>query len=216
VVQSIIKEQKPIESLGIEGEVLTTWTPLQRTESYRDGNPVRTYHWELTEKEMLQLESLRLGELTLSPYEYKESFNDQGELTIDARTRLTPAELQSLRALPYFFSIVRKGISDTPREMRFGRLLWSDHGDHIKHDIFLVERQKSSDKKLGGLLQPEMYLWESAIALNAGLVNSLIDTLKTKGLLNDEEIDQLKKQAADSVEDRMRHFQRVNDLDEWE
>ena len=100
--------------------------------------------------------------------------------------------------------------------MHFGRLLWSDHGDYIKHEIILVEREKNSARKISGLLQPERYLWESNIALNAGLVNSLLDTLKTKGLLNEEEIDQIRKTASDGAEDRMRQFQRVNDLDEWE
>jgi hypothetical protein len=214
LVQRIINESRTVESLGAEGEVAAIWKPRQNSESYTDGSPVHRYRWELIQEEKVNIQSLQLDGLTIIPYTYKEIFDEQDRMIIDARARLTPDEVRSLRGLPHYFPVVRKGISDKPQEMRFGRQLWSDHGEYVKQDIYLVGREQDKEK-LGGLLQPEMFLWESGIAESSGLLDGLIDFLKTKGVLDDETIQQLRKRAADGMGDRREQFRRVNDLDEW-
>lgn len=214
LIAKILEEHRSIQTLSGEGQTPIQWKPRQISYHYSDNNPATTYVWELVQQEVLALEALRLNDFEILPYSYKEDFDDKGCLRIDARARLDPDQLKRLRSLPQYFSVVRKGINDTPREMRFGRLLWSSHTDFVKHDIYLVDRAMDAEKR-PALFQPELSHFATRISQQWGLIDGIFSALKAKGVLDDTCIQQIREQAISETEGHLPEFTRVTDLDEW-
>jgi hypothetical protein len=216
LADDIIRESRTIETLDEQGNPTGTWKPRLMQKSYSDNDPTHTYIWEITQEENVKIEALQLGDLMVAPYEYSEEFDDAtGAMKIHARARLDSEQVKRLRSLPPFFSVVRKGINDAPREMRFGRLLWSDHGEYIKHKILLFDRDTRVEEKISGLFDPEMSHLEMGVAKTSCLMKNLLETLQSKGVLNEDAIQKIRQQADDDMEGRLLQFNEVDDLDRW-
>ena len=98
-----------------------------------------------------------MGTLSAIPYSYQEEFNASGSLTIETYLKLSETEMRNFRALPLYFPVVRVGINETPRDMRLGQVLWSEHEDNYKLKIFLVDQARDlANPKDHGLFEPTM------------------------------------------------------------
>ena len=51
--------------------------------------------------------------------------------------------------------------------------------------------------------------------MNRGLIDGILGALKSKGVLDEASIEQIKQQAHADIERRLPEFTRVGDLDAW-
>jgi hypothetical protein len=112
--------------LSADGDASKDVTVLlyEKQYSYTEGKPMQNHIWTLTQEEELKLDSLQVADIDLQPYWSVERF-DGDALIITARVEVDAATEQALRNLPQYFPVIRKGISDELRTMRFGQILWS-------------------------------------------------------------------------------------------
>ena len=189
-------------------------TIQQKLYSYTDGRSQQTYTWTLIEKEEFSLTSIELAGVVLTPYKYEEEFGQQS-LTINMRVETDDAARQKLRELPLYFPVIRRGISDEPRSMRFGQTLWStDDAGKSKFRYVLVD--ESYDATGGhGFLEPQFSNVQDHLAIATERLAKLIDVLETKGLISKEDADKIIEVPDEAFWQRKREYARVDDLDDW-
>jgi len=206
-----------------------TWVVAKRSYSLTHGRSgaasVMEYRYsvELDEHEDLNLTQLEIDDLIVVPYQFEEKA-ERGGIVIDARARLDAAQYARFMALygsdNDYWPVVRRGISDEPRQMRMGwRLRWSKHDDVVKHDILLVERACDEQPDGAGfamLFEPEMSYSRATLASTTELLDGLMDVLSNKGILTEPECRALREAAEQRTFARRREFFRVSDLDEIE
>ena len=221
LLKSIERAKKVgINSTDGKGTVLNRWKVKNTSYSYTTGVPGSKYYHslELEEMEELKVSSLALGGLSLQPYSYEEKF-DGDALIIKARVLLSEkqyAELKELMKGERYFPVIRHGISDEPREMRFGTMRWSKHEDSIKHELLLVERSYDEAKeRFSGLFEPEMSRMQHMIADHVEILEELFTTLINKGLLEVEEASDIRARAAQRIWERKKELYRVDDIDKF-
>ena len=208
-----------INSTNGQGNVLNKWKVRNTSSSYTAGGPdSRYYHsLELEEMEDRRLDSLFVGGLSFQPYSYDEKF-DGDALIIKAKVLLSETQYVELKQLvqgELYFPVVRQGISDEPREMRFGGTRWSKHEHGTKHELLLVEKSyDEAEGRSSGLFEPEMTHMQHMIAGHVEILEELFTTLINKGIFGAEEADDIRARAAERVWDRKRELFRVEDIDE--
>jgi len=116
-------EHEGISSTDEAGNVTGRWEVAKSSFCCQGEGHNSEYHHEivLEEIEDLMAQSLRLNDIILCPYSYEEEF-DGDELCIRSRVMVTPEQDARLRLLMKddgYFSVVRHGICEQPREMRF-------------------------------------------------------------------------------------------------
>lgn len=215
-IQRLLEETGEVVSLNENDEPDGQWKAIQRSFSYQQGRPYYDYQWELEGKEELKIEEIVLGDVAFKPYLYKEKFDYDDLLIIKARVSLTLEEFGRLKALflgEQYFQVIRKGISNESREMRFGKALWSEQDDTVKFQIYLVDRAKDEDGKLG-IFQPEMRNIQSMLARTTECFLELLSVLVEKEVLTSEEQDRIKTVSQERMLNRVLKFDQVDDLDE--
>ncbi len=169
----------------------------------------------LREVEELSLEALVVDSVELHPYEYREEFTGD-ELTISAKFVGSRAGVLRLRALlktRETFQVVRQGISDEPREMRFGVAEWSEHGGQIRVRLVLVDTDAEAEEH-PELLRVEEANTRASLAYHMNLTERLSELLIEKGISTPEEMETLRDAARDAPWPARREFWRVRDVDQ--
>jgi hypothetical protein len=190
------------------------WKVETSSESYT-GNPWQSNHKfivELKLRERLEVEELIINDLSLRPYAYEESSNKAG-LEIVARVKLSRAETDQLRQLQLGESpvaVVRRGISDSPRVMTFGRVLWSGSDEGFKLNVVLFDESRVQYSTLGDptVIYPTKVAFE-----NKSKINKLLEILKSKAVLTESEAEVVNSVVPDPEE--WLSLDRVKDLDEF-
>ena len=212
-------KEQGIDYTDGKGNILGKLKVKNNSYSYSEGSYVSDYihNIELEEMEELEVTSLIVGGLDLQPYSYAERF-DENALIIEAKVMLSESQYSDLKGImknmPYF-PVVRQGINEEPREMRFGLTRWSEHKEGIKHELLLIDKSYDDIKKgYKGLFDPEMSRMQDLIAEDAEILRELISTLTNKDTLSIEEGDHIQTRALERVWDRKRDFYRMKDIDE--
>ncbi len=155
-------ENVGISSTDGEGNITGRWKITGSSFSCLGDEHNQEYYHEIQiqEIEELKLTGLSINGIVLYPYFYEEEF-DCDDLNIKSRVMVSPDQDAWLRLLMKedgYFQVVRHGISDEPREMRFSNtILWSKHGNRFKYEIILVDRSYDErDRPLARLFQPQM------------------------------------------------------------
>jgi hypothetical protein len=204
---------RPLFDIEFEGTPESRWRLGRTSYHFRDGSPVRTYQWELTQKEPLSIDELWLQDIHLKPYRYVEEF-EGNRLEIHACVKLDQVQRQALAALPGSFPVVRTGINEAPREMRFGRSVWSSAApEETKAEIFLIDYDPTPRS---GLIQPLLPNIESFATFSTVAVNQLLNTLADRGILDPATVATIRGAANAAASDLV--FSRaygVSDLDKW-
>jgi hypothetical protein len=129
----------------------TAFEPGKHSWSYGNGITSLTsydHQVELTEREQLQPSAVAFDQIEITPYAYEERLDDDTGIVIDLKTRVDSAThamlqamiLQDAESYPSYFPVVRRGLQETPRMMRFGKCTWSAHEGEFKHHLVLVEQ----------------------------------------------------------------------------
>jgi hypothetical protein len=214
-------EKEGISSADKEGSITGKWKIANSSFSClgAENNPEYYHEIQIDETEDLKLENLSLNDLLLCPYYYEEEF-DCDDLSIKSRVMVSPEQDARLRLMMKdegYFNVVRRGISDEPREMRFSNtILWSRHGNRFKYEIILVDRSYDErDRPLASLFQPQMSRMQSAVAAQAEMVEAMLETMVTRKYLTEGDVAEMRKKAAERIWDRKREFFEVRDIDEF-
>lgn len=197
--------------------VLKVYDCLNHSYSYTPSNGqniIYTYTIDLKEREELNIEELNIAGVGIKPYSYNEVF-DGSALIINARIKLSleeKARLVNKTIDEKYFTVVRKGISEESKQMRFGKIIWSDHKDFIKESIVLVEAiYDEENRHLHPPFDPEMSNIQHILAFTNKYTELLSNLLVSKGILLSKEISDINEQAKESMS--LRGFYRVDDID---
>ena len=183
-----------------------------------------TLSWE--EQERVQANTIEFEGLSLHPSRYDEHAEDDG-VAISFRARLTPAETEKVRTLQQrpsakadlYFPVVRRGVSDEPRRMRLGRVLWQALEDgNAEHDITLVD--ESLDKKPTSAFaligEPHTRHLLNAVEQLAAERNALLEALKSAGVLDDQAVERVHQAGTEAMGKRRYRFYQVDDMSDWD
>jgi hypothetical protein len=200
----------------------SSFTPSKNSWSFTDG-VTRYYHQvELTEQEHLQPTAVVVDGVELAPYAYEETIEHDGAMVIDLKARVVDPAHTELQALitrhsadyPSYFPVVRKGLQDTPRTMRWGKCTWSAHGGVFKHNLILVEDAYDQGREpILPLDYPEGRRAREMAAKTSALVTELLRVLEAKGALDADEVRQLTAAAERQVQGLAQEFFRMDDID---
>lgn len=172
------------------------------------------FTWELLEAESLQPTAMIIDGWELKPYKYHEEFQYDDVLRIEARVELSEDGIERFLELPLYFQVVRKDLAEQPREMRFGRCLWSRANNTYRVGLLLLDK-KIDERGRHGINEPCESNNATKIARTSLILNRLLDALITKGLLSKIEADQMQKLEEKLLDRERWERDRVEDLDEW-
>jgi len=214
-------ENDSISSTDDEGNVTGRWRVAHSSFCCLGDEHDQEYFHEIQieEVEELKLTGLSINGIVLYPYFYEEEF-DCDDLNIKSRVMVSPEQDAWLRMLMKekdYFQVVRHGINNNPREMRFSNtILWSKHGNKFKYEIILMDKSYDErDRPLARLFQPQMSRMQSAVAAQAEMVEAMLEAMVTRKYLTEGDVTEMRKKASERVWDRKREFFEVMDIDEF-
>ena len=184
--------------------------------NHTDANTLYTFTLHFEEVERLNIEKLIIAGIETTPYKYSEDFDDG--LIITANIRVPKTDIKKLEEATQkttYFEVVRKGISDEVKIMRFGKIYWSVDGDFEKQHLTLAE--ESYDKKDESMkpkfLEPSIVQREliHLMSLNDGLIDLLI----ANNIITSEQLKLIKQNAVNNKDKYYKQLFRVMDIDEF-
>jgi hypothetical protein len=212
IVEGINREKRITLDDGTTG----TFERSQNSWSFEDGDDLYHHGIELREVEDVKPTSVELLGLDLVPYKYEERVDDGG-IVIEMKVRVPRSEndlLEERILAGSFFPVIRHGVEEQPREMRFGKCIWSEDGDHIKQILFLVEKVVHETDPGQDLFWPEGPRTRGMTAETREMMEALLVLLAERNVLSDDDIAGIRKRAEAGMPKRARRLYRVDDIDE--
>lgn len=230
-LEAALKGDDPVEVLD-ESNVATPFQVRRRQMSYRQGEAERHYVLELNEVEPTDCADLVIdGRSFGKPDRYSEKVDDvrteQGDelraLIVHATVRLSDDDLdwvwnRKRSNEPRYFPVVRQGVSDEPRSMRFGRVIWDRHDDGLRAFLVLVEETYDRDPDHQGpalLERPEDSTVRRQFLDLQVEMDRLLELLVSKNVLTPDEVSLVKRPDEEARWQRRRSLYEVDDVDEW-
>jgi hypothetical protein len=217
VEEALKSKEVVVGGIGNDADAEGRFRVMARSSSYRDERPGDFTHViELEEVEDLFAEIVRIGDLEVRPYAYKEDAEE--DLTIYLRTVISPEQQDALFALEPsdYLDVVRVGVNDRPEPMRLGRCLWQRDGEQIRQEIVLVHRsydEAGHSTGWGEVGQPFQARAEEQLALHSERIERLVAVLGEAGVLTADQVTSVLDVPKEALERRSREFLRVGDLD---
>ena len=205
-----------VTSVSEDGQVQTKWTLKNSSWSYQHNESVFHHTIELDEDEELHISSLSLAGLTLPPYKYEETFEDNN-LVIRASVKLSEAQHAAVKELHKSgdtVNVIRHGISEDPKGMCVIIRYWSRHADEVKLDLLIFEEADQPKPNPVATAFRWVRAVRDKVADNSVAIDALTDALHKKGVLSDEDISQIQRNVADKAGDVIDELFRVDDIDE--
>lgn len=187
------------------------------TGNYSDEDTIYIYTLYLEEIEKLKIDSLVIAGVEVIPYEFTETYDNA--IIIQAKIKLSKEDAEKLDMATKgnkYFDVIRKGISDEVKKMRFGKIIWSENDGFIKKDIVLVEDiYDNKESPLSKFLQPEFSNIMDMLSYIKNLNDELLKLLISKGQLSAEELEQIKTVAKNNIRATTKEYYRVEDIDKF-
>ncbi|MCG1013218.1 hypothetical protein ODU73_001825 [Thermoclostridium stercorarium] len=187
------------------------------TGNYTDENTIYTYTLYLEEIEKLKIDSLVIAGVEVVPYEFTETYDNA--IIIQAKIKLSKKDAEKLDKATNgnkYFDVIRKGISDEVKKMRFGKIIWSENDGYIKKDIVLVEDiYDNEESPISKFFQPEFSNIMDILSYVKNLNDELLKLLVSKGQLSTEESEQIKIVAKNNIKATNMEYFRVEDIDKF-
>ena len=205
-------DDRPVSAWDEAGEFSGRWCVSWN--SYGESAGVHTYTVLLREAEELTLDVLLVDGLQLHPYEYREQVAGEG-LILHAKVEGTDETLQRLRELVRSgatLPVVRRGINEEPREMRFGVAQWSRMEDRTKCRLVLVDRDLGESGH-AELVRVEEENSRAALGFHGNFLERLAELLVDRGILSRAELQALREEVRDAPGIARRDLWRVADVD---
>jgi hypothetical protein len=204
------------------------WSGNLDVESFTNDGPHNlTITW--SESEHLHAGTIEFEGLTLAPIatHYEERLNEDGSIVVAFQATLTQEETDRLSSLVpakrsevRYWPVIRRGVSDEPRSMRLGRVLWQPLDDgKIGHDITLVDEAfDSSDTPnafLGLAGEPQVGNLIHQVSALLVQFETLLAELEAAGAVAEEAIERVRASAGTLGAVRRHIFFEVSDLSKW-
>jgi hypothetical protein len=187
-------------SVGFRGP----WTHSVKVEEAEDLNPSELVIDGLAVKPELYEEHAEEGGITLAT-----------TFSVDAPGRKKVEErLERHLGRPSYFELLRVGIEDSPRNVRFGRSLWSEHGSTTKYHLFFVEKGVDDARPTHLDFYPELPTVRRQVADTRGLVDELLAALVETGALSQERREDLERRVVEARFKRTWALFNVEDVDQ--
>jgi len=165
----------------------------------------------------------------LKPYDYREVDID-GFLLIEAKVKMTweefdqQVEFERQHQGNIYFSVVRRGVSEEPIEMRFGSCSWSEHGAasgergyEIRYLVRLVEKDYDTGQGQDPDKAPDFLdmfgQLEGELAETRELIEGLARLLVRTGVVKEEYEAGWREHAAKRRFRRQVEYDKVRDID---
>ena len=195
-------------------------TVRSNSHSSIDNRPPWHHTVEVEDAENVNPTEIVLDGLTLRPYKFVERAEDEG-VTIQVRVKVDRAGREELekrlkaddRAPGGYFDVVRRGVQETPRLMRFGGCTWSEDGSETKYDLTLVEQAVDANRVPFPEFYREIPNMRSEIALARNLMAELLDTLVESGSLSAEQRSAIEDRAKAGLWTRHWALFKLDDID---
>lgn len=227
-VEETGEDDEPLRAEDQDGAPVGKWSVEIPSHGSTTGDVTNEYFARIRMEEVEELTLDRLvidGDLALEPYKYEENAyppsHDAVEgptITADVKVLIGEEEKDTrfqelLREGPRYVSVVREGISDEPVEMRIGPPRWSEHPEGKKYSFALMTRAYDAASGGPGLEFPDSRA-RARVAKLEGVVSGLISLLQEKGVVDQEEVDEVGRQADDDLWERVSQFRREEDIDD--
>lgn len=190
-------EGKPLQGADTDWIVLDGWT----TTSTGRRPEIYIYRMEVEEAEVLRASAVEIGGLSLLPIRYKERAT-AGKSTVTLVSEVAGEDIERLEALlgkpASFHDVVRRGISDTPLRMRFGRCVWQRSADGTqRHHLELLSDEGTSAPAPSSLALMDRIdrTAERAVA-HSETLTALLEELRLRGVLSESAVRTLGAAAA--------------------
>ncbi|MFG2357393.1 hypothetical protein [Streptomyces sp. NPDC048521] len=150
------------------------------------------YRMEVQEVEVLEASALEIEGLSLFPSRYKEQV-DEDTVTVTLVAEVTGEDDERLEELlrdpDAFYDVTRRGISDTPLRMRFGRCVWQRVADgRRRHHLELVAdegKAVAAPSPLALVNQPQLGRTMERTIANTDALAKLLEELHSQGVLSE-------------------------------
>jgi hypothetical protein len=132
VTEALQRQSGGLFSVGDGDQPELEWRVRESNWNYVGSEPWGVNHhvWRIEQVERLACTQLRIGSVSLEPYDYAESVTD-GSVRLAARALISEADLVALSHLLGNVEVVRVGISDTARTMRISGYIWGNHPEGL-------------------------------------------------------------------------------------
>lgn len=209
-----------IYSINENGEYIDEYKVKSNSYSYL-GNKIddkTIYNYDLSFEQVIkkEIKALKIGGLEVIPYKINQEYD--GGVIINASIKLLKHDkkiFDDLEDGKRYFDVIRVGISEEPLKMRFGTNIWSEHEEYCKVNIILVEKKYDDVDRGNGLFQPQIQNIMDMLAYQRNLNKELLDLLVNKNIVDISEIDIIRKNAEDNINDSHRLFHKVDDADKF-
>lgn len=194
----------------------------QWSSSSRDrGGTTFRYTVELTEVEDYAVDTLVVEELELDILAYDERVTGTS-LSVNFVGEIAKQDLERYFKLweshGTYFDVVRKGVDESPRSMRFGMSLWSEHGDTCRVKATLVDASyddESPGSPFRSMRTPDANA-RAVLAQRGAMMDQLLEILADKNLLSEQEIEDVQGAAeSDDISRQLFRFYCVEDAEEF-
>jgi hypothetical protein len=185
-----------------------------RSSSYRQGST--SVNLVLAEADNLKCELLTIDDLDLTPYFFEETLQNGG-ITLTCKVTTSAAIDDRLQALLIakdddgYHQVIRHGIQDTPRRMRFGNCQWSSTDAGFKQHLILVE--DAAELHLDYHPFAEFGNLYRSGALSMEFVEALVAEMVGAGIISEEILGRARATAEANLPHRLRALSRVEDID---
>lgn len=213
------KRRTPLR--GRVGDLEGEWAVDQLSWSSGGGRSPRIYQVRMTQWENRHAEKLTLGRLEVTPFKYRERMRDEAILTIKAAILIDTHsfnEIAQLARRREYFAVRRIPVSEEPRSMRFGTILWSTHGDTRKCDLVLVDRaidERDEEDWPQFVIEPAFSNLRRQAIQDGLRLQNLLRLLEQKKVLTADEARALTRVSPDEEFDRAFQLTQVGDVDDW-
>jgi hypothetical protein len=201
-----------------DGKTAASFEKTNNMWSHTSGVNIYHHSIDLREVEDIKPTSVELLGLDLVPYEYEERVDGDG-IVIEMKVRVTLTENELLEqhiGAGAFFPVIRHGTEERPRQMRFGKCIWSDDGEHIKQYLVLVEKvvdEADEGHPLVDAFEPEGRRTRGMTVETRELLEALLGLLAEKDVLSNADIEDIRKRAETGFPRRFRQLFRADDID---
>ncbi len=181
-------EGRPLQGTDAAWRVSDGWTATSRGRRPE----IYIYRMEVQEAETLEPSAVEIEGLSLTPAKYKEEV-DENTVMVTLVTEVTGEDDEHLEKLlkdpDALYDVTRRGISDTPLRMRFGRCLWEWGGDGTRrHHLELVAAgggNEAAPPPLALVNQPQLERTMERVVANADALAKLLEELYSQGVLGE-------------------------------
>lgn len=174
---------------------------------------------KIEQKEILNTKSLVIAGIKVQVLRYIEEYEEMYKsIIIKAVIKINETQREKINETTEktkYFDVVRPDINEDVLKMRFGKVIWSKHESYNKMNIILVEKQYDEESiTKHSFFWPELYNMMNQISKNKIYIEELEKILKSKNIVDDEELKKIKDKSNKAIKEENRQYYLVDEAEE--